>query len=88
MKKEGCGTHGKFIILSFNNDEEDAFVDSIAALSSIKYFSTMNASDDTPLLHGTLQIVPRQRLVYQQGGTGCAAGDEDRHGAAQARHGY
>ena len=38
MKKEGCGTHGKFIILSFNNDEEDAFVDSIAALSSIKYF--------------------------------------------------
>ena len=67
MKKEGCGPHGKFIILSFNNDEEDAFVDSIAALSSIKYFSTMNASDDTPLLHGTLQIVPRQRLVYQQG---------------------
>ena len=62
MKKEGCGTHGKFIILSFNNDEEDAFVDSIAALSSIKYFSTMNASDDTPLLHGTLQIVPRQRI--------------------------
>ena len=37
------------------------------ALSAVSDFFSLAASDNTPLLHGTLQIVPQQRLVYQKG---------------------
>ena len=37
------------------------------ALSAVSDFFSLASPDNTPLLHGTLQIVPQQRLVYQKG---------------------
>ena len=59
--------YGKFIILSFDENEEAIFSNTVMALSAVSDFFSLAASDDTPLLHGTLQIVPQQRLVYQKG---------------------
>ena len=59
--------YGKFIILSFDENEEAVFSNTVMALSAVSDFFSLAASDDTPLLHGTLQIVPQQRLVYQKG---------------------
>ena len=58
---------GKFIILSFDENEEAIFSNTVMALSTISDFFSLAATDNTPLLHGTLQIVPQQRLVYQKG---------------------
>ena len=59
--------YGKFIILSFDENEEAIFSNTVMALSTISDFFSLAATDNTPLLHGTLQIVPQQRLVYQKG---------------------
>ena len=59
--------YGKFIILSFDENEEAIFSNTVMTLSAVSDFFSLAASDDTPLLHGTLQIVPQQRLVYQKG---------------------
>ena len=56
---------GKFIILSFRDDEESLFSKAISALSSVADFSTATASADAPLLYGSLQIDPQRRLVWQ-----------------------
>ena len=66
MIKEG-GPHGKFIILSFNDDEEAIFANTVTALASVADFSTVAASADAPLLFGSLQIDPQRRLVWQAG---------------------
>ena len=58
---------GKFIILSFRDDEEALFSKAISAFSSVADFSTATASADTPLLFGSLQIDPQCRLVWQSG---------------------
>ena len=58
---------GKFIILSFRDDEEALFNKAISALSSVADFSTVAAPADTPLLLGSLQIDPQRRLVWQAG---------------------
>ena len=60
---------GKFIILSFRDDEESLFSKAISALSSVADFSTATASADAPLLYGSLQIDPQRRLVWQAGQT-------------------
>ena len=67
MFKIGGDLYGKFIILSFDENEEAIFSNTMMALSAVSDFFSLAASDDTPLLHGTLQIVPQQRLVYQKG---------------------
>ena len=54
-------------ILSFDENEEAIFSNTVMALSAVSDFFSLAASDNTPLLHGTLQIVPQQRLVYQKG---------------------
>lgn len=48
-------------------DKEAIFSNTVMALSAVSDFFSLAASDNTPLLHGTLQIVPQQRLVYQKG---------------------
>ena len=58
---------GKFIILSFRDDEEALYNKAISALSSVADFSTATASADAPLLFGSLQIDPQRRLVWQSG---------------------
>ena len=58
---------GKFIILSFRDDEEALFSKAISALSSVADFSTATASADAPLFYGSLQIDPQRRLVWQSG---------------------
>ena len=58
---------GKFIILSFRDDEESLFSKVISSLSSVADFSTVAASTDAPLLFGSLQIDPQRRLVGQSG---------------------
>ena len=58
---------GKFIILSFRDDEESLFSKAISALSSVADFSTATASADAPLLYGSLQIDPQRRLVWKSG---------------------
>ena len=58
---------GKFIILSFRDDEESLFSKVISSLSSVADFSTVAASTDAPLLFGSLQIDPQRRLVWQSG---------------------
>ena len=58
---------GKFIILSFRDDEEALYNKAISALSSVADFSTATASADTPLLFGSLQIDPQCRLVWKSG---------------------
>ena len=60
---------GKFIILSFRDDEKALFSKAISALSSVADFSTVAASADTPLLFGSLQIDPQRRLVREAGQT-------------------
>ena len=62
---KGGGPHGKFIILSFNDDEEAIFANTVTALASVADFSTVAASADAPLLFGSLQIDPQRRLVRQ-----------------------
>ena len=64
---KGGGPHGKFIILSFNDDEEAIFANTVTALASVADFSTVAASADAPLLFGSLQIDPQRRLVWQSG---------------------
>ena len=64
---KGGGPHGKFIILSFNDDEEAIFANTMTALASVADFSTVAASADAPLLFGSLQIDPQRRLVWQAG---------------------
>ena len=66
---KGGGPHGKFIILSFNDDEEAIFANTVTALASVADFSTVAASADAPLLFGSLQIDPQRRLVWQAGQT-------------------
>ena len=63
----GGELHGKFIILSFRDDEEALYNKAISALSSVADFSTATASADAPLLFGSLQIDPQRRLVWQSG---------------------
>ena len=58
---------GKFIILSFRDDEEALFSKAISALSSVADFSTATASADALLLFGSLQIDPQCRLVWKSG---------------------
>ena len=58
---------GKFIILSFRDDEEALFNKAISALSSVADFSAVAASADIPLLLGSLQIDPQCRLVWKSG---------------------
>ena len=58
---------GKFIILSFRDDEEALFSKAISALASVANFSTVAATADAPLLFGSLQIDPQCRLVWQSG---------------------
>ena len=58
---------GKFIILSFRDDEDVLFNKTMSALASVTDFSTATASADAPLLFGPLQIDPQRRLVYQSG---------------------
>ena len=60
---------GKFIILSFRDDEEALFSKAISALASVANFSTVAATADAPLLFGSLQIDPQRRLVWQAGQT-------------------
>ena len=64
---KGGGPHGKFIILSFNDDEDAIFANAMTALASVADFSTVAASADAPLLYGSLQIDPQRRLVLQAG---------------------
>ena len=64
---KGGGPHGKFIILSFNDDEEAIFANTVTALASVADFSTVAASAGAPLLFGSLQIDPQHRLVWQAG---------------------
>ena len=54
---------GKFIILSFRDDEEALFSKAISVFASVADFSTVASSADTPLLFGSLQIDPQRRLV-------------------------
>ena len=61
--------HGKFIILSFSDDEDAIFANTVTALASVADFSTVTASADTPLLFGSLQIDPQRRLVREAGQT-------------------
>ena len=58
---------GKFVILSFDDNDDAVFNKAIAALSSIADFSTVAASADAPLLFGSLQIDPQRRLVWHAG---------------------
>ena len=58
---------GKFIILSFRDDEKALFSKAISALASVADLSTVAASADAPLLFGSLQIDPQRRLVWQAG---------------------
>ena len=59
--------HGKFIILSFSDDEDAIFANAMTALASVADYSTVAASADAPLLFGSLQIDPQRRLVWQSG---------------------
>ncbi|RHO58193.1 winged helix family transcriptional regulator [Ruminococcaceae bacterium AM07-15] len=61
------GKIGKFIILSFSDDEDAIFANTVTALASVANFSTVTASADAPLLFGSLQIDPQRRLVWQSG---------------------
>ena len=65
----GGGLLGKFIILSFSDDEDAIFANTVTALASVADFSTVAASADAPLLFGSLQIDPQRRLVWQAGQT-------------------
>ena len=58
---------GKFIILSFRDDEKALFSKAISALASVADLSTVAASADAPLLFGSLQIDPQRSRVWQSG---------------------
>src|SRR5699024_5364115 len=58
---------GKFIILSFREDEEALFSKAISAFASVAEFSTVAISTDAPLLFGSLLIDLQRRLVWQAG---------------------
>ena len=58
---------GKFIILSFRDDEEALFSKAISAFASVADLSTVAASADALLLFGSLQIDPHRRLVWKSG---------------------
>lgn len=58
---------GKIIILSFSDNENTLYSNTISALASVADFSTVAASADTLLLFGSLQIDPQRRLVWQSG---------------------
>ena len=60
---------GKFIILSFSDNEDAIFANTVTALASVADFSTVAASADAPLLFGSLQVDPQRRLVWQAGQT-------------------
>ena len=49
---------GKFVILSFNDNEEKVLEELISTLSAISDFSTLAASKDAPLLMNSLEIMP------------------------------
>ena len=66
---EGDNTHGKFIILSFSDDEDAIFANAMTALASVADYSTVAASADAPLLFGSLQIYPQRRQIWQTGQT-------------------
>ena len=57
MFKIGGDLYGKFIILSFDENEEAIFSNTVMALSAVSDFFSLASSDNTPLLHGTLQIL-------------------------------
>ena len=61
--------HGKFIILSFSDDEDAIVANTVTALASVADFSTVAATADAPLLFGSLQIDPQRRLIQQGGQT-------------------
>ena len=61
--------HGKFIILSFSDDEDAIFANAMTALASVADYSTVAASADAPLLFGSLQIYPQRRQIWQTGQT-------------------
>ena len=63
----GGELHGKFIILSFRDDEEALYNKVISAIYAISNFPIMAASAVAPLLFGSLQIDPQRRLVWQSG---------------------
>ncbi len=65
----GGALFGKFIILSFRDDEEALFGKVISSLASVADFSTATASAEAPILFGSLQIDPQRRLVRQAGHT-------------------
>ena len=54
---------GKFVILSFNDNEEKVLEELISTLSAISDFSTLAASEDAPLLMNSLEIYPQHHLV-------------------------
>ena len=54
---------GKFVILSFNDNEEKVLEELISTLSAISDFSTLAASKDAPLLMNSLEIYPQHHLV-------------------------
>ena len=58
---------GKFVILSFNDNEEKVLEELISTLSAISDFSTLAASEDAPLLMKSLEIYPQQHLVRMFG---------------------
>ena len=58
---------GKFIILSFRDDEEALYNKVISAIYAISNFPIMAASADALLLFGSLQIDPHRRLVWKSG---------------------
>ena len=60
---------GKFIILSFRDDEDVLFNKTMSALASVADFSTATASAEAPLLFGSLQIDPQRRQIWQSGQT-------------------
>ena len=60
---------GKFIILSFRDDEDVLFSKTMSALASVADFSTATASAEAPLLFGSLQIDPQRRQIWQSGQT-------------------
>ena len=65
----GGELHGKFIILSFRDDEDVLFSKTMSALASVADFSTATASAEAPLLFGSLQIDPQRRQIWQSGQT-------------------
>ena len=66
---KGGDPHGKFIILSFSDDEDAIFANAMTALASVADYSTVAASADAPLLFGSLQIYPQRRQIWQTGQT-------------------